>query len=89
MYFSAVLILAVLVGWLATLIMQTDIQKVSILNFTIAIAGAALGGGILAPHLGIATIDQYGFSASGILVSWLAAMLLLVTTNLIRRGSLR
>jgi uncharacterized membrane protein YeaQ/YmgE (transglycosylase-associated protein family) len=89
MYVVAVLVLAVLVGWIATLIMQTDIQRVCLVNFSVAILGAGAGAGILGPYFGITPIDHSGFNLPSILVAWLAAMLLVGTTNLLRRGTLR
>jgi uncharacterized membrane protein YeaQ/YmgE (transglycosylase-associated protein family) len=44
----ALLTVAVLVGWIAILILH---DEVSLPDFVIAIAGAALAGGLLAPSL--------------------------------------
>ncbi|TLY59329.1 MAG: GlsB/YeaQ/YmgE family stress response membrane protein [Gammaproteobacteria bacterium] len=79
------LVLVLLVGWLATLIMETDVQKVSLLNFVVGMVGAWLGGGVLAPRFGISAISEYGFSMAGTLVSLVAALFLLAVVKFARR----
>jgi len=81
-------ILAVLVGWLATLVLHTDVDKLSALDVGVGVTGAALVGGLLAPFLGISTTGEYGFTLLGTLVSWLGALSLLALVNLARRGSI-
>ena len=44
----AMLILAVQVGWLATLIMHTEVDNVSLLDFFVGVIGAGLVAGLLA-----------------------------------------
>ena len=58
----ALLTVAVLVGWIATLIPHDD---GSLSDFAIGIAGAALAGGLLAPSLGISPTGDYGLSLYG------------------------
>ena len=83
------LILAVVVGWLATLIMQSDVRKVSARNFIVAVIGAWLGARFLAPSFGISPITEYGFGMAGTLVSWVAAIVLLAVVKLARRFFMR
>jgi len=83
------LIAALLAGWLATLILQSDLDRLSLLDVTVGVAGAALVGGLLAPVLGISTWGEYGFSLSGVFMSWMGAMSLLVVVNLARHGRIR
>jgi uncharacterized membrane protein YeaQ/YmgE (transglycosylase-associated protein family) len=83
------LILSVLVGWLATLILNSDIGRVSLPDFATGVIGAAIAGGLVARVLGIPMIGEYGFTLSGALASWVGAMSLLAVANLIRRGQLR
>jgi len=85
MHIITLLVLVLLVGWLATLIMETDVQKVSLFNFVVGMVGAWLGGGVLAPRFGISAISEYGFSMAGTLVSLLAALFLLAAVKLARR----
>ena len=86
MNFVALLTVAVLVGWIATLILH---DEVSLSDFAIAIAGAALAGGLLAPSLGISPTGEYGLSLSGTLLCWGGAMTLPAISNLLRCGRLR
>ena len=82
----ALLTVAVLVGWIATLILH---DEVSLSDFAIAIAGAALAGGLLAPSRGVSPTGDYGFSLSGTLLCWGGAMTLVALINLLRHGGLR
>jgi uncharacterized membrane protein YeaQ/YmgE (transglycosylase-associated protein family) len=79
----------VLVGWLATLILQGKNKDVSLFDFSIAVTGAALAGGLLAPSLGISPTGEYGLSLSFTLISWGGATTLLALVNLLRIGRLR
>ena len=76
-------------GWLASLFMITDAQHGLFLNIVVGIAGALLGGWLLAPLFGAGTINQNDFSIMSLLVSFLGAIILLAIVNLIRRGSAR
>ena len=78
-----------LLGWLASIAMKTDAQQGVILNIVVGIIGAFLGGLLLSPIFGAATINQNDFSMSGLLVSFLGAVILLAIVNLVRRGSPR
>jgi uncharacterized membrane protein YeaQ/YmgE (transglycosylase-associated protein family) len=80
------LVVAVLVGWLATLILHSDVDSLSLLDLGVGVAGAALVGGLLAPFFGISTTGEYGLTLSGTFVSWLGAMSLLALVNLARHG---
>ena len=77
------------VGWLATLILDSDIGSVSLPDFAIGVIGAGIAGGLLAPVLGIPMIGEYGFTLLGTLTSWVGAMSVLAVSNLMRRGQLR
>ena len=83
------LTVAVLVGWLATLILHAEVDHVSVVNFSIAIIGAAVAGGLIAPSLGISPTGEYGLSLLGTLISWAGATTLLGLVNLARYGRLR
>ena len=80
------LIVAVLVGWLATLILHSDVENLSLLNLSVGITGAALVGGVLAPFFGISMTGKYGLTLSGTFISWLGAMSLVALVNLARHG---
>lgn len=89
MNFIIWLIVGGLIGWVASMIMRTNAQQGVILNVVVGIIGAFLGGWLLAPMFGAGTINQNDFSAAGLLVSLLGAVILLAIVNLVRRGSAR
>ena len=79
------LVIGGILGWLASIVMKTDRQQGMILNVVVGIVGAMLGGWLISPLLGIATINQNNFSLPGLLVSFLGAIILLAIVNLFRR----
>lgn len=83
------LIIGGIIGWLASLMMKTDGQQGILLNVVVGIVGAMLGGWLLSPLLGAATINQSNFSLPGLVVSFLGAVILLAIVNLVRRGRVR
>jgi uncharacterized membrane protein YeaQ/YmgE (transglycosylase-associated protein family) len=83
------LVVGGLIGWVASMVMRTDGQQGIILNVVVGIVGAALGGWFLSPLIGASTINQNNFSVSGLVVSFLGAVILLAIVNLVRRGSAR
>ncbi|MBA4263954.1 MAG: GlsB/YeaQ/YmgE family stress response membrane protein [Comamonadaceae bacterium] len=89
MNFIVWLILGGVIGWLASLVMKTDAQQGVVLNVVVGIVGAAIGGFVISPMVGVATINQNAFSVGALLVSFLGAVILLAIVNLFRRGSVR
>ena len=83
------LIVGGIVGWLASLIMKTDGQQGILLNVIVGIVGALLAGFVIAPLFGTGTINQNDFSISGLIVSFVGAVVLLAIVNLFRRGTAR
>jgi uncharacterized membrane protein YeaQ/YmgE (transglycosylase-associated protein family) len=83
------LILGGVIGWLASQVMGTDRQQGLILNIIVGIVGAYIGGLVISPMLGSATINQSDFSLSGLFVSFLGAVILLAVVNFFRRGTVR
>jgi uncharacterized membrane protein YeaQ/YmgE (transglycosylase-associated protein family) len=79
------LIVGGVIGWLASLIMRTDGQQGIILNILVGIAGAFVGGLILARG----NINDAPLTVTTFLVSLAGAVVLLAIVNLVRRGSLR
>jgi uncharacterized membrane protein YeaQ/YmgE (transglycosylase-associated protein family) len=71
------------------MIMRTNAQQGVFLDIIVGIVGAFLGGLLLAPLFNTGTINQNDFSLSGLLVSFLGAVILLAIVNLFRRGSVR
>ncbi|WP_395141362.1 GlsB/YeaQ/YmgE family stress response membrane protein [Schlegelella aquatica] len=71
------------------MIMRTDAQQGVILNVVVGIVGAALGGWLISPLVGVPSINQDSFSIGAMLVSLGGAIVLLAIVNLFRRGSVR
>jgi uncharacterized membrane protein YeaQ/YmgE (transglycosylase-associated protein family) len=89
MNFILWLVVGGVVGWIASMIMRTDAQQGVILNIVVGIVGALLAGWLIAPAVGVSTINQGNFSLAAIVVSLLGAILLLALVNLVRRGRAR
>ncbi|MNC85799.1 hypothetical protein D3C83_14130 [compost metagenome] len=89
MNFIIWLVVGGIIGWVASMIMGTNEQQGMILNIVVGIVGALLGGWLIAPLFGVATINQNDFSIGGLLVSLVGAIILLAIVNLIRRKSIR
>lgn len=83
------LVVGGIIGWVASMVMRTDAQQGMLLNIVVGIVGAALGGWLLSPLLGVGTINQGVFSLGALLVSLLGAVVLLAVVNLLRRGTVR
>ena len=83
------LVIGGVIGWLASLAMNTDGQQGVFLNVVVGIVGAALAGFLISPLVGVGTINQETFSLGALMVSFLGAVLLLAVVNLFRRGSVR
>jgi uncharacterized membrane protein YeaQ/YmgE (transglycosylase-associated protein family) len=83
------LVIGGLIGWVASLIMRTDGQQGMFLNIVVGIVGAALGGWVISPLVGVGTINQGSFSFGALIVSLLGAVALLAIVNLLRRGTAR
>ena len=83
------LIIGGILGWLASIIMRTDAQQGIVLNVVVGIVGALLGGFLLTPLIGGASITTGALDVRSLLVSFLGAVILLAIVNLFRRGSVR
>ena len=83
------LIVGGIVGWLASVLMHTDARQGILLNVIVGIVGAALGGWLISPLLGVPSINQDAFSFGALVVSLIGAVILLAIVNLFRRGSVR
>lgn len=76
-----------LIGWLASVVMHTDGQQGIVLNVLVGIVGAAIGGWVISPLVGVGSINQDVFNVGALLVSLIGAIILLALINLFRRGS--
>lgn len=89
MNFLIWLIVGGLIGWVASILMGTNGQQGLLLNVIVGIVGAFVGGLVLTPYFGIATINQNNFSMPGLLVSLVGAIILLALVSLLRGRGLR
>jgi uncharacterized membrane protein YeaQ/YmgE (transglycosylase-associated protein family) len=87
MNFIIWLVLGGVIGWVASLIMDTDAQQGMFLNVVVGIVGALLGGWLIAPLLGSDTINEGDFSIVGLGVSLIGAVLLLLLVRAVRHKS--
>lgn len=83
------LIVGGIIGWVASMIMRTDGSQGMFLNVVVGIVGAALGGWLISPLLGLPSINEGSFSIGALLVSLIGAVILLAIVNLFRRGRVR
>ncbi len=89
MNFIIWLVIGGVIGWIASMLMKTDGQQGMFLNVVVGIVGAMLGGWLISPLVGVATINQNNFSLPAMGISLLGAVILLGLVNLFRRGSPR
>ena len=89
MGFIAWLVVGGLVGWIASLIMNTDREQGLLLNMVVGIVGAVVGGWVLSPLLGVSTINQSSFSFASVVVSVLGAVILLGLIRMLRESRSR
>lgn len=83
------LIIGGIIGWLASIVMNTNHKQGKFLNIIVGIVGATIAGWIISPLLGISTINQDNFSLASMFVSFLGAVILLALVNLFRHGKPR
>jgi uncharacterized membrane protein YeaQ/YmgE (transglycosylase-associated protein family) len=76
-----------LLGWGASVIMGSDARQGILLNIVVGITGAVIGGWLLSPLVGVATINQRDFSLPSLLVSLAGAVVLLAIVKFVRRGA--
>jgi uncharacterized membrane protein YeaQ/YmgE (transglycosylase-associated protein family) len=89
MNFILWLVIGGILGWIASIIMQTNAQQGIFLNIVVGIIGAMVAGFLLTPLLGIGTINQNNLNLSALFVSLLGSIILLAIVNLFRRGAVR
>jgi uncharacterized membrane protein YeaQ/YmgE (transglycosylase-associated protein family) len=77
------LVVGGLIGWAASSLMRT--QEGILLNVVVGIVGAALGGWLASPLVGVATINQNSFNLPSLVLSFLGAVLLLIVVNFTQR----
>ena len=80
------LIVAAVIGWVATEIMHD--RSNLLINIIVAVVGAFLAGYFLSPIFHVGTIND-AFTVPTMLVTLLGSVILLAVLNLFRRGSAR
>jgi uncharacterized membrane protein YeaQ/YmgE (transglycosylase-associated protein family) len=80
------LIVAAVIGWIATMIMHD--RSNLLINIIVAVVGAFLAGWFLTPLLHVGTINS-AITIPTMLVTLLGAIILLAVVNLFRRGRAR
>jgi uncharacterized membrane protein YeaQ/YmgE (transglycosylase-associated protein family) len=79
------LVIGGLVGWVASMLMNTDGQQGVLMNVIVGIVGAVLGGWLLGGYFGSSTINQGNFSLNGLFVSLIGAVVLIALLKIVRR----
>lgn len=77
------LIVAAVIGWIATTIMRD--RSGLLVNIIVAVVGAFLAGYFISPLLGIGTIND-AITLPTMLVTLLGAIILIAIVRLFRRG---
>lgn len=76
------LVVAAVIGWVATMIMRD--RSNLLINIVVAVVGAFLAGWFLSPLFGVGTIND-AITLPTMLVTLLGAIILLAIVRLIRR----
>lgn len=79
------LIVGGVIGWLASIMMNTNNQQGIFLNVVVGVVGAMLAGWFISPLVGFGTINQNNFSLPALLVSFVGAVILQAIVKLLRR----
>jgi uncharacterized membrane protein YeaQ/YmgE (transglycosylase-associated protein family) len=81
------LVIGGLVGWVASMLMNTDGQQGVLMNVIVGIVGAVLGGWLLGGYFGSSTINEGNFSLNGLFVSLIGAVVLIALLKIVRRAA--
>jgi uncharacterized membrane protein YeaQ/YmgE (transglycosylase-associated protein family) len=84
-----ILLIGGVLGWLASIVMNTDARQGIFLNVVVGVVGAILAGFLITPLIGGAPITTGSFDIMSLIVSFIGAVLLLAIVNLFRRGTVR
>ena len=83
------LVVGGVIGWIASIVMNTNSQQGIVLNVVVGVVGALVAGWVISPLVGQGTINQGNFSLPSLFVSLVGAVILLAVVNLFRRGAVR
>jgi hypothetical protein len=84
----AIVLMALVLGWLSTLCLVRDLVRVKLTDFAIAASGALVMA-LLLPRVGFEVWGEYGMRLSTLATMEAAALLTLVTANLARGRGIR
>ena len=82
-------LVAMVVGWIATLSLVRDIRRLECRDFLIAAGGAFCSAFLVLPRLGIQVWGDYGLRLPAIGAMAVAAVVVLMLANLVRGRGLR
>lgn len=83
------ILLGLVLGWLATIILQTGNARNLMVNLASGVGGAILAGIVINPLIGLGNLLRGAYSVEALLVSFGGAIFLLVAVNLLQRGEMR
>ena len=83
------ILLGLVLGWLATIILQAGNSRNLMVNLTSGVGGAILAGIVINPLIGLGNLLRGAYSVEALLVSFAGAISLLVAVNLLQRGEMR
>lgn len=76
-------------GMVASVVLLSDGERGLLPNLMVGISGAALGGWLLSPMVGLAEAAPHEFSLGAMLVAMVGAIVLLSIFNVFRPGPVR
>lgn len=82
-------LVALVVGWIATLSLVRDVRRLECRDFLIAASGAFCSAFLVLPRLGVQVWGDYGLRLPAIGAMALAAVAVLMLANLVRGRGLR
>ena len=74
-----------LIGWVASIVLDTDAHQGLFVNIVVGLIGALVGGWLISPLLGAETIHDGAFNLESFLVSLVGAVFLVAAVTLLRR----
>ncbi len=77
------IIFGALVGWIASLVMNTDAEQGAVLNITVGVVGAVIGGWIMS-YFGESPVT--GFNLYSFVVALIGSVVLIAIVKLLRRA---
>ncbi|QXL85291.1 GlsB/YeaQ/YmgE family stress response membrane protein [Comamonas sp. NLF-1-9] len=90
MNFFIWLLVGGLMGWVASLVMRTNVRQGPFLDIAAGVVGAMLGGWLVTPLLGPqSSINEGVYNQMSVFVSLIGAIVLIALVNLVRRRSPR